>query len=84
MANVQIPEELFFKIFRYHCLQEFADPGELDSLNQEISKAIEKKLDAMLSRQLYGQYKTAMTEEEREKARQEYLDKRGVPKDFRW
>jgi len=38
-----------------------------------------QKLDAMLNRQLYFQYKTAPTEEQREQARQEYLDRRGVP-----
>ena len=34
--------------------------------------------------ELYAKYKTAPTEEEREQARQEYLDRRGVPKSFRW
>ena len=29
-------------------------------------------------------YKTAPTEEEREQARQEYLDRRGVPQSYRW
>ena len=41
-------------------------------------------LDAMLNRQLYSQYKTAPTEEQREQARQEYLDRRGVPQSYRW
>ena len=43
-----------------------------------------QKLDAMLNRQLYSQYKTAPTEEQREQARQEYLDRRGVPQSYRW
>ena len=43
-----------------------------------------QKLDAMLNRQLYSRYKTAPTEEEREQARQEYLDRRGVPQSYRW
>lgn len=43
-----------------------------------------QKLDAMLNRQLYFQYKTAPTEEQREQARQEYLDRRGVPQSYRW
>lgn len=43
-----------------------------------------QKLDAMLNRQLYSQYKTAPTEEQREQARQEYLDRRGVPESYRW
>jgi len=38
----------------------------------------------MLNRQLYSSYKTAPTEEEREQARQEYLDRRGVPQSYRW
>ena len=44
----------------------------------------EKKLDAMAKRQIYSQYKTAPTEKEREKARQEYLDKVGISPSFRW
>lgn len=42
------------------------------------------KLDSISMRLLYSQYKTAPTEEEKEKARKEYLDKRGVPDSFRW
>ena len=45
---------------------------------------LEKKLDAMVMRELYTKYKTAPTEEEKEKARKEYLDRRGVPESFRW
>ena len=33
---------------------------------------------------LYTKYKTASSEEEQEKARQEYLDKRGVTASYRW
>ena len=50
----------------------------------EITKALEKKMDALVMRELYTQYKTAPTEEEKEKARREYLDRRGVPDSFRW
>ena len=45
---------------------------------------LEKKLDKMVMRDLYGKFKTATTEEERERARKEYLDRRGVPESFRW
>ena len=41
--------------------------------------AVRKRFD-----ELYAQYKTAPTEEQREQARQEYLDRRGVPESFRW
>ena len=36
------------------------------------------------SREVYTRYKTAATSEEREKARQEYLEKVGIPENFRW
>ena len=45
---------------------------------------LEQKLDSLVRHELYAKYKTAPTQEEREKARQEYLEKRGVPDSFRW
>ena len=77
MKNVQIPYELFVDLVLYHL------NGEVD-FDEEIRKGLEQKLDAMLNRQLYFQYKTAPTEQQREQARQEYLDRRGVPQSFRW
>ena len=77
MKNVQISQELLFLLVRYFLIgQEETEP--------EIVKALEKKMDALVMRELYTQYKTAPTEEEKEKARREYLDKRGVPDSFRW
>lgn len=77
MKNVQISQELFIALMRYF-LQ------EQEELYPEIKKGLEKKLDALVMRELYTKYKTAPSEEEREKARREYLDKRGVPESFRW
>lgn len=77
MKNVQISFELFVKLLRYHLVDD-------ESCETEIKKELEKKLDAMAKRQIYSQYKTAPTEEEREKARQEYLNKVGILPSFRW
>ena len=77
MKNVQISEELFIAIMRYFMLEQ-------EELLPQIKQGLEKKLDAMVMRELYTKYKTAPTEEEREKARQEYLDKVGMHRDFRW
>ena len=55
-----------------------------DDYEEEIRQGLEQKLDAMLNRQLYSRYKTAPNEEEREQARQAYLDRRGVPQSYRW
>ena len=77
MKNVQISEELFVAIMRYFMLEQV-------ELLPQIKQGLEKKLDAMVMRELYTKYKTALTEEEKEKARKEYLDRRGVPESFRW
>ena len=75
MKSVQIPYELFVDLVLYHL------NGE-DDFDEDIRKGLEQKLDAMLNRQLYSQYKTAPTEEQREQARQEYLDRRGCAEYF--
>lgn len=77
MKNVQISEELFVAIMRYFMLEQV-------ELLPQIKQGLEKKLDAMVMRELYTKYKTAPTEEEKERARKEYLDRRGVPESFRW
>ena len=77
MKQVQIPQELFVQLIYYHLMED-------DSYMDEIKIGLEKKLDALVLRELYGKSKTAPTEEEREKARQEYLDRRGISDSFRW
>ena len=77
MKNVQISQELFIALMRYFLLEQ-------EEIYLEIKKGLEKKLDALVMRELYTKYKTAPSEEEREKARREYLDRRGVPESFRW
>ena len=75
--NVQIPYELFFQLLQFFLMDNY-DGEEI------IRLGLEKKLDRMVMRDLYGKFKTAPTEEERERARKEYLDRRGVPESFRW
>lgn len=77
MKNVQIPYQLFWLLLCYHLMED-------DSCAQNIRIGLEKKLDALMDRELYTKYKTAPTDEEREKARMEYLVRRGVPDSFRW
>lgn len=77
MGNIMIPQELFQQLIRYHLLED-------NSCMEEIQWGLERKLDSLVLRELYGKYKTAPTQEEREKARQEYLDRKGVPDGFRW
>lgn len=77
MKNVQIPYDLFVALLQYHLVMD-------DDYAEDIQRGLEQKLDAIVRHELYAKYKTAPTEEEREQARQEYLDRRGVPKSFRW
>ena len=77
MKNIQISEELFFALLKYHLV-------EMDDVLPEIKQGLERKLESMVKRELYVKYKTAPTEEEREAARQKYLDKVGIHQRFRW
>lgn len=77
MKQIQIPEELFILLMKYHLL-------DMEEMQPEIKKGLMDKMESITMRLLYSKYKTAPTEEEKQKARQEYLDKRGVPESFRW
>ncbi|MEG0962599.1 MAG: complexin-2 [Lachnospiraceae bacterium] len=77
MKQIQIPEGLFIALMKYHFL-------DIEDVQPEIKKGLMDKMDSIAMRLLYSKYKTAPTEEEKQKARQEYLDKREVPESFRW
>ena len=57
--------------------------GEAQELDQ-LYKIFSDKLDKMIAHELYTKSKTAPTKEQQEQARQEYLDRKGIHKDFRW
>ena len=77
MKNVMVPEELFGKLLKYHLLDQKQE-------EDDIKKGLEKKLDTIVNREVYSKSKTAPTEEEREKFRQEYLNRKGMHGSFRW
>lgn len=77
MKNVQIPYDLFLALLQYHLMMD-------DDYEDEIRHGLEQKLEAMVRHELYAKYKTALTPEEREEARQRYLDERGIPQSYRW
>lgn len=77
MKNVQIPYDLFLALLQYHLMME-------DDYEDEIRHGLEQKLESMVRHELYTKYKTALTPEEREAARQRYLDERGIPQSYRW
>ena len=75
MKQVQISEELFQALVKYHLVG-------MEDYREEIEKGLESKLESMTRRQFYSTYKTAATEGEREEARQKYLGKVGMHRDF--
>ncbi|USF31351.1 hypothetical protein [Clostridium sp. MD294] len=77
MKQVQISEDLFLSLIKYHILECHND-------KEKIVKMLKEKYDSIVNRNLYTRYKTAPTEEEKEKARQEYLDRKGIHSSFRW
>lgn len=83
MSNVQIPERLFLDLVRYFYVDTWSE-AEASALESAIKRGLGAKIEAMAARDLYTAYKTAKSPEEREKARQQYLDQRGIPASFRW
>lgn len=73
---MQIPEELFIQLVKYHLCED-------DFWEDEIKKSLEGKMENIINRMTYTDYKTAPTEEKRERARQKYLDRKGYREDFR-
>lgn len=77
MKKVQISYELFLELVKYHLM-------EIDANSEKIKEELTEKMDSLVLRELYSKYKTAPTEEEKERARVEYLNRRGISENFRW
>lgn len=76
--QIQIPRSLFNELLIY-----FGGDHSLDR-EKRIKSLIDTKINAMVRREYYTQYKTAMSDADKERARQNYLDAAGIPEDFRW
>ena len=77
--NIQISQETFLNLIKYFCL----DDSSVELYNS-LKSDLEAKLDKIIAHETYSQYKTADSPEDREKARQQYLELKGIHKDFRW
>ena len=76
--QVQIDEDLFLdllRFFRGNCSDPF--------LMEDINAALSDKVDKMIARKLFSEYKQAPTPEQREAARQRYLDHAQISSNFR-
>lgn len=80
MKNVQISYDLFLMLLRHHLLDD-----DTEELKKSINNALEQKLEALIKHDLYSTYKDkSLSPEEREKARQDYLNRIGMRDSFRW
>ena len=77
MKNIQIPHELVIRLIRFHLF-------DMDEDADLIKKGLEDKMERLARHEIYSKSKTASSEEEKENARQDYLDMVGMHQDFRW
>lgn len=77
--QVQIDFDLFKKL----CVFFGSDDAPTGIEADEIRNALSDKIDKIVARDLYTRYKRTPTGAEREQARKEYLDFKGVPQAFR-
>ncbi len=77
--QVQIPYDLLVKIYSY--FENLPDP---DPEARAIMHGLDQKLERMVNREYYTEYKTSTDKEKQELARQTYLDRVGMHKDFRY
>ena len=78
--QIQIPEKLFTLMAAY-ILEEDLRTNENYKI---IEKGIFDKIDRQIEHDLYTKYKTAPTDQQKEEARKEYLDRKGIHPSFRW
>lgn len=79
-SNIQIPATLFFQMVLY--IMDHEDPSH--TMYQTIMAEVDRKIEALRRHDLYTLYKSAHTQEEKETARQKYLDAVGIEDSFRW
>ena len=75
--QIQMPESWFMAVVRYmHGAEEEKD-FILQGIQDKVKKVMEHDLYSIM-------HDPTKTPEERERARQQYLNSKGIPKDFRW
>jgi len=76
--NVQIDSRLFFELYEYFVAG--SDKYDLDY----IKSALTQKYERIMEHTYYSMSKNKnLSEDQREYFRKEYLDKKGIPEEFR-
>lgn len=72
-------------LWLYRELEEWVDGFPVPDLQEHVRRVVEQKRTAEANRVLYSAYKDSRrSDDDREAARQIYLDRKGIHKDFRW
>lgn len=77
--QIQIDWELFLDLYDFFFSDEASEGYEADKIRNQMSE----KIDKIINRELFSKYKRSPTGAEREAARQEYLNHKGISKSFR-
>lgn len=77
--SVQIDTQLFLSLYNYF----FGDDAPQGYEADEIRRKLQEKVNKLIDREIFTQYKRASTPQEREEYRQRYLDRKGILRDFR-
>ena len=75
--KMMIDEDLFRMMYQYFIY-------DREDLRQEISEGLVEKMDRLIDRDLYTKSLPASTDEESESNRIAYLNRKGIPEEFRW
>ena len=75
--KMMIDEDLFRMMYQYFIY-------DREDLREEISEGLVEKMDRLITRDLYTKSLTTGTDEERESNRVAYLNRKGIPEEFRW
>lgn len=78
--EIRIDYDLFVDLYVYACRH----PESGDLQFERLCSGAKRKLEAMMRHDLYTLYKTGASQEERAKARREYLDAIGLPGCWQW
>jgi len=83
--RIQLPESFVKDVYRLIlALCDYELDDDVSVIMNRLETALNDKVMANEKRQAYAAYKTAASFEERETARQKYLDLAGMNPDLRW
>jgi len=83
--NIQLPVSVVEDVYRLIILlYNYELDCDVHVIIERLENALNTKVEAAKKRRAYTEYKMASSDEDKEAARQKYLDLAGVHADWRW